>query len=399
MAKIEQLEVKNYKVLADFKLGQAVSAENSTPINLALLSVFLGPNGSGKSTLFDLFGFLAQCLQTNVNDALAQRGGFEEVRSRKQHGDISITLKYREQENDPLMTYELQIGQERGRAIVKKERLAWRRGQTGGVFHFLDFENGRGFAITGEDENEDSRTKQALDRPDILALKGLGQFSNFPRIANLRRFIEGWFLSYFVPKQGREMPDLGYAPHLSREGENLSNYTRYLCYHHPDIFESILEKLSRRIPGLEKVDAQASADGRVLLRFKDAAFDDAFVARFVSDGTIKMFAYLALLNDPDPPSLLCLEEPENGLHPQLLGILVEEFRQYSQQTQIFISSHSPALVNHVDPRELWLMNRDLRTGYARVYWAKKAPGLENFLSEGLPLGDLWVQNHLGEEVS
>jgi predicted ATPase len=68
---------------------------------------------------------------------------------------------------------------------------------------------------------------------------------------------------------------------------------------------------------------------KYLLRFKDGAFEDPFLARHVSDGTIKMFAYLILLYDPKPHPLLCVEEPENRLYPKLLWELAEEFRAYS----------------------------------------------------------------------
>jgi predicted ATPase len=392
MARIEQLIIRNYKVLADIQLGQP-NRKDQAAVKLNQLTVFLGPNGVGKSTLFDVFGFLAQCLQTNVSDALAQRGGFNEVHSRQKTGGLQFSIKYRDQADDPLMTYDLHIKESHGRPIVALERLSWRRGKTGQPFIFLNFEYGKGTAVTGEIESDDRRTEQQVDRPDILAIKGLGQLATYPRIASLRRFIEGWFLSYFVPNRARELPDLGYAEHISREGDNLSNYTRYLRDYHPERFRAILEQLSRRIPRLEEVDALQTADGRVVLQFKDKPFSQPFISRFVSDGTLKMFAYLALLNDPNPPPLLCIEEPENGLHPQLLQVLVEEFRQHSQHTQVFISSHSPLLVNYLKPDELWLLDRDSQ-GYTKILLASTSQGVEAFLAEGLPLGDLWLANHL-----
>ncbi|MBX3084612.1 MAG: AAA family ATPase [Anaerolineae bacterium] len=398
MAQIEQIEIKNYKVLADVALGRPYRA--ATPQRAAAqevligpFSVFLGPNGCGKSTLFDVFGFLAQCLQTNVSEALAQRGGFQEVRSREKTGAIEFVIKYRVQRTDPLMTYELHIDEVKGKPVVIKEQLQWRRSAYGKPFKFLDFEYGSGTAVTGTEESDALRSTQEVDRPDILAIKGLGQLASYPRIASLRRFIEGWFLSYFVPNRARELPDIGYAEHLSREGDNLSNYTRYLSDQHQSVFNNILDKLAQRIPRLEKVRAQVTADGRVMLQFKDKSFSQPFVARFVSDGTVKMFAYLALLNDPNPPPLLCIEEPENGLHPQLLQILVAEFRAHSQHTQVFMSSHSPHLVNYLQPKELWLMDRVI-DGYTRIKLSTETPGVTEFLEEGLPLGELWVSKHL-----
>lgn len=79
------------------------------------------------------------------------------------------------------------------------------------------------------------------------------------------------------------------------------------------------------------MDAQDTPDGRIVLRFQDGSFKDPFIARYVSDGTIKMFAYLVLLHDPNAHPLLCVEEPENQLYPDLLGSLAEEFSGYARR--------------------------------------------------------------------
>ena len=116
-----------------------------------------------------------------------------------------------------------------------------------------------------------------------------------------------------------------------RKGKNLSLVTEYLYNRHRDVFDRILEKLAERIPGITRVAAKTTEEGRVLLRFQDGAFEDPFLARYVSDGTIKMLAYLVLLYDPAPHPLLCVEEPENQLYPKLLQELAEEFRLYAKQ--------------------------------------------------------------------
>ena len=89
--------------------------------------------------------------------------------------------------------------------------------------------------------------------------------------------------------------------------------------------------MGRRVPGISKVEATNTEDGRVVLKFKDGSFKDPFISRFVSDGTIKMFAYLILLYDPAPHPLLCVEEPENQLYPTLLRELAEEFIDYADR--------------------------------------------------------------------
>ena len=384
MPRLEKLNIKNFRILQDVKLGP-----------LEPFTVFLGPNGAGKTTLFQVLGFLANCLNTNVRTAVEAQGGFEEVRSREQTGPIQIEVKYRSRGSDPLLTYSLTISEANGQPAVAREVLKWRRGSRGKPYHFLDFAHGRGWAIAGRGElPEEKRTEQELDDPTILAVKGLGQMAAYPMVADFRKFIEGWYLSYFMPTRAREVPEVGVATHLSQTGDNLALVTKYLYEKHRGTFDKVLQRLTRRIPGLQRVEARPTEDGRVVLRFKDRLFNEPFVARFVSDGTIRMFAYLVLLNDPEPPPLLCIEEPENQLHPKLLQILSEEFRVHSARTQVLVSSHSPYFVNALRPEELWWIQRDA-SGYAKVQSARKVQGVPDFVAEGLPLGDLWVQGHLG----
>jgi len=190
------------------------------------------------------------------------------------------------------------------------------------------------------------REEQTLKSPDILAVKGLAQFARFPAVMALGNLIENWHVSDFHISKARPEQEAGYAEHLSREGENLSLVIQYLHNHHEKIFKKILDLLRRRVPGISDVDSKTTEVGRVLLKFQDGVFEDPFLARYVSDGTIKILAYLTLLYDPSPHPLLCVEEPENQLYPKLLWELAEEFRAYANRGgQVFVSTHSPDFLN------------------------------------------------------
>ncbi|MBU7005474.1 AAA family ATPase [Phosphitispora fastidiosa] len=383
--KIEGLRLKNFKIFKDLRL-----------VNLPDMVVFLGANGSGKSTLFDAFGFLHDSLIDNVRAALTKRGGFKEVVSRDQQGPIEFEIKFRPEPGEPLVTYELHIGLDcSGLPVVSREVLKYRRGQQGAPWHFLDFSNGSGTAIVNESEYgrlgvKEEREEQKLDSPDILAIKGLGQFQKFKQVAAFRRLIEGWHVSDFHVQAARASADAGYAEHLSPTGENLPLVAQFMYQHYPEKFKQILRKMEYRVPGIKSVEAVETPDGRIVLRFQDGSFKDPFVARYVSDGTIKMFAYLLLLNDPKPHPLLCIEEPENQLHPELLFELAEEFRAYTRAGgQVFISTHSPDFVNGVELNELfWLTKSD---GYSEVKRASDDELLRNLVVEGDLPGALWKQ--------
>jgi predicted ATPase len=390
--KIESMRLKNFKAFKDAELT-----------DLPSFSVFVGANGTGKSTIFSVFGFLRDAMTSNVTVALARLGGsrgFDEVRSRNSDGPIEIELKFRDKATDPLTTYFLQINTKGGYPFVEREILRYRRGSKGQPWHFLNFAGGKGTAVTNElekvkDVRDLNREEQKLKSPDILAIKGLAQFERFPAVVALGDLIENWHISDFHISKARPEQDAGYAEHLSREGENLSLVIQYLHDHHPGTFDKILSLLKKRVPGITHVDSKTTEEGRVLLKFQDGAFEDPFLARYVSDGTIKMLAYLTLLYDPVPHPLLCVEEPENQLYPRLLWELAEEFRSYANRGgQVFVSTHSPDFLNATTVDEVfWLVKKD---GYTEIRRARDDSQIVAFMKEGDQMGYLWKQGFFPE---
>lgn len=385
--KIETIRLKNYKVFQSLQLS-----------NLPELAVFVGANGTGKSTLFDVFAFLSEALQGNVRSALANRGGFKEVVSRNSDGNIAIELQFRLEitKKERLVTYLIEIGEKDGRPFIEREVLRYKRGRYGSPYHFLDFSYGKGYAITNEEEfdkqdEELDREEQTLGSPDILAIKGLGQFDRFKAANAFRSFIENWHVSDFHISEARPNQEAGYAEHLSPRGENLALVAQFIYENHQSVFKKVLEKMERRVPGVKKVEAKVTEDGRIVLKFQDGSFKDPFIARYVSDGTIKMFAYLLMLHDPEPHPLLCVEEPENQLYPTLLPELLEEFRLYSRKGgQVFITSHSPDFLNTAELDEVFWLYKE--NGYSKILRASEDPYIKAQYKAGNPLGYLWKSN-------
>ena len=380
---IEALEIENYRLFRKAKF-----------VDLPRMAVVVGANGSGKTTLFDVFIFLKEALTQNVATAVARRGGFRELMSRGESGPIAITVKFRES-GGRLATYQLEIADDAGRPVVQREVLKFRRGQFGQPWHFVDFSRGRGVAITneaayGQEGVEAERKEHVLDDPSVLAIKGLGQFKEFRVVAEFRSLIENWHISDFHISDARPSAEAGYAEHLSNRGDNIAQVAQYLYENHREQFNRVLRIMSERVPGVRSVEAKPTEDGRLVLRFQDGSFKDPFIARYVSDGTIKMFAYLVLLHDPKPHPLLAVEEPENQLYPELLHELVEEFRDYARRGgQVFVSTHSPEFLNAVELDEIyWLVKRD---GFTTVERASEHETLRNLVAEGDLPGTLWRQ--------
>jgi predicted ATPase len=385
--KIESIHLKNFKAFKNVEIKK-----------IPKMCVFVGANGTGKTTLFNVFSFLKDALTDNVHVALTRLGGgrgFQEVKSRNSTGPIEIELKFRLTDKSPLITYSLKINEEDGRPIIEREILQYRRGSKGQPWRFIDFSKGKGQAVINEpdqviDEKELKREDHELKSPDILALKGLAQFEKFPASKAIGDLLENWHISDFHIQQARPERESSYAEHLSKEGENLAMVTEFLYKRHSDIFQKIIEKLKQRVPGISEVDSKITEEGRVLLRFKDGNFHDPFLARYVSDGTIKMFAYLVLLYDPKPHPLLCVEEPENQLYPKLLYELAEEFREYARKGgQVFVSTHSPDFLNGCELEEVFWLQKE--RGYTVVKRASDDEQITTYMNEGDKLGYLWRQ--------
>ncbi|MBT3219464.1 MAG: AAA family ATPase [Proteobacteria bacterium] len=386
--RVESICVKNFKAFRNVEFKE-----------IPLFCVLVGANGSGKSTLFDVFGFLKDCLVYNVKSAVQNRGGMKELASRGgENLVIEITVQFRMTIAgvDRLVTYHLEVDEKDGKPAIRREILRYKRGRYGSPFHFLDFQHGQGYAISNEEDfnkpdEELTREETTLDGPHILAIKGLGQFSRFKAASTFRQLIENWHMSDFHIDSARGSKlAAGYDEHLSPRGDNLQLVARNLYDNHRNVFLKIIEAMKRRVPGIEDVEPVPTMDGRLVLAFRDHPFATAFVDRYVSDGTIKMFAYLVLLHDPAPHPLLCVEEPENQLYPSLLYELVEEFRQYAQLGgQVFVSTHSPDFLNGVQLGEVfWLAKKE---GYTQAYRAQENEQVRTYMEDGDQMGFLWKQ--------
>ena len=434
MARIEGLRIRNFKVLKDVTLGRLWDQQHSQP--LTPMTAVIGKNGVGKSALFDAFGFLADALKSGVEEAcdVRGRGGFEKLRSQGQAGPIEFEVYYREHGNARPITYEIAIEADGfGRPYVLGERLRQRRRNQrhGRPFSFLWLNSSRGVVWKGEEgyqrEDIDIMIGEALERGNMedylallelitkeepneteqieledrrkLGIATLGALKQHPRISDFRRFIEGWYLSYFTPDAARSLPLAGPQNRLNIHGDNLGNVVQFMERGHPERFQAILKNIAEKIPGIDKIDTERTSDGRVLLRFNDKGFQDPFYAQQVSDGTLKVFAYLLLLEDPSPPPFLCIEEPENGLYHKLLETLADEFREHASgrrgSSQIFVTTHQPYFVDALEPYEVWILEKS-DDGFSTIHRASEDPIVNNMVAEGLPLGGLWYSDYFDE---
>lgn len=407
MALIEGFRVRNYRALRDVTLGKLSTQQQGQP--LTPFTVVIGKNGVGKSTLFDAFGFVADCLNRDVETACddRRRGGFERMRSHGVDEPIEFEIYYRESRNERPITYELAINCDRsGRPYVASEILRQRRkGQRfGRPYPFLRLERGKGKVWAGEEalelaSGEEDTAKEDVELTDLrqLGIATLGTLKEHPRIKRFRDFLKGWYLSYFHPDAARSIPPAGAQRHLNVHGDNMGNVVQFMERDHGKKFQEILDRIAGKIPGIKSIRTKITDDKRVLLQFDDGAFKDPFFAGQMSDGTLKIFAYLLLMEDPNPPPFICIEELENGLYHQLLESLANELRERAtgrkDAPQIFVTTHQPYFVDALAPNEVWILEKG-GDGFSTIRRASDLELVRNLVDEGLPLGGLWYANYL-----
>jgi len=385
--KIESIRLKNFRMFRQVSIN-----------HLPNCCVFVGANGTGKTSLFDVFRFLRDALTYNVKHALAKRGGFKEVVSRGGTGAIELELKCRDFSTiSTQVTYLLVIDLVENQPVVKREVLQYQQGHDGEVRHFLDFSFGKGIVIVDDiDSNqlpgvELKREQKQLESPTILALKGIGQLKQFLLANELRHFFEnGHFSQLQISEAKKVNSSADYDEHLSSTGDNLALFALRLYNNYPKRYSEIMREMARQVPGLAKIEP-VTEKGRIFLEFHHQLFKEPFQLWPVSDGTLQLFAYMLLLSDPNPYPLLCAEEPEHQIYPDLLMLLAEEFSGYAGRGdgQVFVSTHSPDFLNGTRlERIFWLTPKN---GETEIHSTAEEPLLKRLVDVGDLPGALWKQ--------
>jgi predicted ATPase len=396
------IRIQNFKSLADVTVGRLRSGRDG---ELDAVTCFIGKNGCGKSSLLDVFAFIADCLREGVEAACDKehRGGFDRLCTQGKAGPISFELYFRLSADDRPMKYEFGVDAPAGIPRVAHERLflSSEGAQIGTLGKFLDVKAGKGsiWLIKGNTISKVGKAQVALADLDKLAIATYGQLPEHPLIGAFRKYLESWYLSYFVPGDARRLAPSGVQRRLDRTGANVGNVLQYLERQHGERVKLILEEIADAIPGVTKIRTADSPDRRLLIEFSEAGYTDPFFQASMSDGTLKFFTYLLLLHDPDPPPFVGIEEPENGLYHKLHGVLAARLAELSarsaERTQILVTTHSPYFVDALKPEQVWQMRKGGGATTARR--TADMPHVRALIEEGVPLGSLWYSNELDED--
>ncbi|MEW6746509.1 MAG: AAA family ATPase [Planctomycetota bacterium] len=367
-------------------------------LDVGSVSLLIGANAAGKSNVVRGFRFLADAIRTDVESAISPLGGNEGACFWSEGGkNFSLEIDY--YVPDPTaphsrsdMSYRIQVGVHEDRPVVLEEelRIKRKRSERGRAKAWLEAKLGKGKAV--KDPQEVTLEPFDTGDPGVLALKALGFLDTYPRIRALRRFIESWqFLSANLEAIRAPRRDMR-ADSLDFDAANLVNVLRTL--QGTEVYPAILEDLHSLIESVE--DVETSVDrGRVSLLLKERPFAAPIEALSVSDGTLRLLALLTALHLMPEHALLCVEEPEHGIHPLVFGpllALVRERCPADGARQVVLTTHSPDLVDAAEPEEVVTVERDEkgRTLLIRPDSRKLRRWMRDFR-----LGELWRARQLG----
>jgi predicted ATPase len=399
-----ELSVKNYKSLRD------------VTVRLGPLNVLVGPNGSGKSNLLDVIQFLGDSVREDLVPALERRQGFERVYFRgRTMGPIDIHVKahvtsyaHKGAPDEYRLSFEPTLrGRrvKRGRGSIPDIRTYLARNER---FTFKPSRGrGRRITISGskaelvETRGEKKTTSGFSLRSDSLGLSTLPRLSSAQGGNEVRKMAElfSTFRIFDVDTRAARQPNaLDFFPPLKSDASNLAAFLVHLA-RDEETFERLEEDARAIVPGFKGIHFRyvGGSEEALIIELEESGLKGRTMLAEASLGTVRALALLAMLYDPNPPLLTCVEEIDHGFHPYVFDRLVERLRWASTRTQFLIATHSPSLVNRLRADELIVCERDPKTGASLIPAAdpEDVRAMEERAKGRMGLGELWFTGSLG----
>ena len=399
--------IRNFKNLAEIPPGER-DLMPFGPIN-----VLIGPNGSGKSSLLQAIDFLRAFLRSSVEVYLQERGwesnDLPNLRKTSKLIRWELTAKLGNDENGRGEgTYHFTIHFRPGHTLdVTQERLEWT--PPGGALELLFYRDGHLCEILNKTSSQPERFRMLSLPSSIMSRFDDGDHDRraYPEILRFRRWIEG-FRSYLIwdPKVLRR-PDRGKEGELGPSGEHLAALVGRLRDENPHGFDRLVKRLRKLFPNLTDLSVSGRGWGWREIKLHEGGSGGSSEVRYnsrqMSDGILRVLAITSLLYLDHIPPLITLEEPENGVHPQLLRAIVQILREITQrkppnQCQVFFTTHSPYVLDEfIDhPNEVYLLDRPKPLAGATMFRLSDKKELkvarETFEQS---LGEAWTSGLLG----
>ncbi len=337
---LRKLAIKNYKSIA------------TCQVKLRPLTVVVGRNGSGKSNFVDAVHFVPDALLTSLDHALKSRGGIGDVRRRSTGHPSNFAIKLEIALTEySVATYGFEIAaRERGGFGVRSERLTIRD---------------RSGRISMYDRTEKSVKEMTIQGSEVTAIPPVIAdrlfLVNAAGLPAFRPVFDALLAMGFYnlnPESMKELQSADAGEILHGDGSNIASVIARLTSEQPATLDRIKEYLANIVPGIEKIE-RVSLGPRETIQFgqkvQGALHPWRFYASSMSDGTLRALGALVAVTQFAggglPIQLVGIEEPETALHPAAAGALMDALREATAHTQVLVTSHSPDLLDHIEPAD------------------------------------------------
>ena len=386
---------------------QNIFSFKSAEIGLSSLNVLVGANGAGKSNLLKVISFIGETARSDLIPAIESFGGLSRMLFSGDRKSSLIRIRFEmtitkySSLNAPDV-YELSFSEGRSSlrhtVIRRNETILFKR--YAGRGRRITVSGGK-FYIQEEGKKSDSGKKSVpigSASAGLATIRRLGEIYGADQVNELANLFESFRVFEIDAKQAVLPSGRMRTLLLQPNAANLAAYLYALQLERPDLVEAIGDDLAAVAPsvrGLRVRPFGAGSEHGFLVEVQEAGFSSATPLSATSFGTVRALALFAMLHDPSPPRLTCIEEIDHGLHPHALDRVVDRLRSASQRTQIIAVTHSPALVNRLDPEELIVFERNTETGETVVPKIDSSKIQLAGKEQGLGLGEMWFSGILG----
>ncbi len=329
---------------------------------LSSLQVIVGANGSGKSSLFEFLKFIRDaCYQEIPPEIIAGAIGqqiFHKPGPDKLWWSAEVNINQKE-----TLFYQSELMGPVGSTRIISERVITQEplhDEYDKGYTFLNFKNGKGI-VRDPNDKEFKRKEWDLRKPNQLGLGAITD-STLTTLFNLREYIRGWrfYNSFRIDNEKiRKSVPTSQESVLHEDAGNLSAVLFNLMTEHPESFSKLKSIIKMAIPGFSDLNVKArGGPGEVIAFWREKAIDTDLSLADLSDGTLRFIAWAALCVMPLPPTLICIDEPDQGVHPRTLPILSGLFEKASQRTQIILATHASYFLSQFDLMNIAVMKKE-----------------------------------------